>query len=822
MRSPAFLEKLRQDTRYALRGMRFSPTLTLTVGVILAICIGANTAVFSVVDSVLLRPLPFPAPRQLYWISERFGLMQNAFSTGPDYYSLRQENRVFAEVAAYDTTTMNWSGQDRPEQLLAAQVTPSFFDVFKTRPLLGRYFSEEEQGSNAPPVVVLSFAFWKHHFGGNRNVLGRTILLDGLSRSVIGVMPQGFDYPRGSQVWKPLDMDAATQLPRSMSRPMRNVLIVARSKAGETPRTVALDLNRLTAQIRREYPAQMQASEFLRYMKISGIALQDQLTANLRPAILLLSAAVFLVLVITCANLANLLIARTLSKKRELAVRLALGSGRGRIVQQVLWESVMLALPGGVAGALLAIAAVRLLNVFQPLALENYPVISLDWPTLAFSLGLVLLTGLVFGLAPAITAAQTDLQDALKAAGATQSGGSGAVGLRRGLIVLELVMSLTLLLGTALLARSYLKLSSVELGFRPEKLLTLRFNLRGEPYGTAGAQIAYYRDVLARVEQLPDVRTASVGADIPLDQEQPWSELRYQVGGRPPVPLAQQPSANTTVVSAGYFRTLGIPLKRGRLFGPQDTPNVSPRVLVNEALARQVFPGEDPIGKKIVFGRPDEAPWTIVGVVGTVRGSQLAAQPPPLFYSCLCQSQSRFLTNLALFVRTNGDPHATAHNIEAQIFSVDRHQPVSDVRTMQERLAISLAPQRFHLTLIGFFAGIALILSALGTYGVLSYLVARRRREIGIRLAVGAQPGHIVRMILRESCSLIAISLPIGLAIAWALRHTLQSMLYGIPTSDAVSFMAAPLALVLTALLASAIPARRAARTDPITTLRDE
>ncbi|HEX4167656.1 MAG TPA: FtsX-like permease family protein, partial [Bryobacteraceae bacterium] len=419
-------------------------------------------------------------------------------------------------------------------------------------------------------------------------------------------------------------------------------------------------------------------------------------------------------------------------------------------------------------------------------------------------------------------AAQVDLQDAMKAAGATQSGSRGAMRLRQALVVIELVTSVTLLLGTALLARSFLKLSSVPLGFEPTKLITLRFNLRGRPYASSSAQINYYRDVLARIKQLSAVRSASVASDVPLDEAQPWSELRFQIGGRPPAPLAEQPRANTKLVSAGYFGTLGIPLKRGRLFSPFDTPGASHPVIVNEALVRQVFAHEGPIGKQIVFGHPGNAPWTIIGVVGTVRGSHLAAEPPALIYDCLCQSQSPFLTELALFVRTKSNPHQAIHDVEAQIFSVDHSQPLSDVRTMEERLAISLAPQRFHLTLIGFFAGIALILSALGTYGVLSYLVARRRREIGIRLAIGAQPPHIVGMIVRESCVLIAVSLFIGLSISWAFRHYLQSLLYGIPTSDAVSFVAAPLTLAVTALIASAVPARQAARMDPITTLRDE
>jgi putative ABC transport system permease protein len=455
------------------------------------------------------------------------------------------------------------------------------------------------------------------------------------------------------------------------------------------------------------------------------------------------------------------------------------------------------------------------LNIFKPLALENYPPVSVDARTMAFTFGLALLAGLLFGLAPALSAAGINVQDALKSAGPTQSGSRPAVRMRRLLVVLELGMSLVLLIGAALLTRSFLKLANVDLGFRPENLLTLRFNLTGQRYAAGPAQTNYYVNVLERIEQLPSVRAAAVSTDMPLSEEQPYQETRFQVEGRPALPLSQRPTAYDSSVSPSYFHTLGIPLRRGRLFGSQDTLRTGTKIVVNEALVGQVFPREDPIGKRISRS-------TIIGVVGNVRGSHLGAEPDPLIYFCSCQNNSPFQTQMALFVRTAGDPHKAVRDIQAQAYSVDRNEPVFDVATMDERLSDSLAPQRFHLLLVGTFAVIALVLSAIGIYGVMTYLVARRRREIGIRLAVGAQPVQIVNMVTGESFLLILIALAAGLAGAGAVTRYLKSILYGVTALDAVSFTATPLFLAAIALTASFFPARKAAETDPTVILREE
>ena len=585
-----------QDLRYALRGLGRDPMLAATAALILAISIGANTTVFSLVNSILLRPLPYPDSRRVYWIAERMGRDQMEVGLGPDYYSLREENRIFEDVGAYDTTTLNWSGSEKPEQLDAAQVTASFFRVLAAQPMLGRYLAAGEEGKKAPPVVVLSYTFWRSRLGSNPRVVGKTVTLDGLPNTVIGVMPQGFDYPHGTQIWKPLDIEEAEQRPRSVTRPMQFINMLARVKTlktgSEAPRLDA-EMARLTRTIRTEYPKAFETAGFLNGMRISAAPLQQRMTGDLRPALLVLTGAVGLVLLIACANLANLLLARATARRRELAVRMALGSGRSRIVRQVLTESLALALPGGLAGIAVAWLAVAALNAWKPLVLASYPRISIDLPTLVFTFGLTLVTALAFGLAPALAAAGISIQEALKSGGHTHSGGRRATRLRQFLVVAELGVSLVLLIGAGLLARSFLKLSRTDLGFPAENLLTMRLNLTGSRYRTAESQVGFYQDVLGRVGRLPGVRLAAVATDLPLSGEGAFQGMAFTVEGRPPVPMAQRPSTDVTVVSPEFFRTMEIPLRSGRFFDWRDNSTSSDRVLVNEVFARRIFPGEE-------------------------------------------------------------------------------------------------------------------------------------------------------------------------------------------------------------------------------------
>jgi len=814
-----WLDRLTQDLRYAVRGLRRDPMLALTAGLTLAICIGANTTVFSIVNSILLRPLPYPGSGRIYWVSERMG-REAETGTGPDYYSLRDENRVFEDVAAYDQTTVNWTGVEKPEQLDVAQVSPSFFRVMETQPMMGRYLAPEEQGEKAPSVVVLSYAFWRSRLDSDPHVVGRTITLDRVPNTIIGVMPQGFDYPSGTHIYCPLPMDETTQRPRSVTRMMRGVSMLARLRLGVGQTQLATEMSRLTHNIRAEYPREFESRGFLKGMSIHAEPLQERLTGDVRPALLVLSGAVGLVLLIACVNVANLLLARAAARQKELAVRMAIGSHRRRIIQQMLTESVILALPGGLAGIAIASVAVTVLNAWKPLVLVRYPEISMDVSTLAFTVAATLGTGLIFGMAPAVAATGANIYDALKSGGQMHSGGRGATRLRQLLVVAELGVSLVLLIGAGLLFRSFVKLAKTDLGFQAESLLTMRVNLAGLQYAKAAGQKAFYEEVLQRIKQLPMVRRATVSTEIPLGE--PWLLIWvFQIAGHPPLPMAQAPRAGTAMVQRDFFQTLGIPLRSGRIFGFEDTQRSTEKIVVNEAFAREILPGENPLGQRLVVDRRGSQ-WTIVGVVGNIRGSALGAEPEPLIYRCTFQTDSPFETRMGVIVRTTGDPRAAIRAVEGQVYAVDRNQPVFDVKTMDERLANSLAPQRFHLVLIGTFAVIALVLSALGVYGVLSYLVTRRTREIGIRIAMGAQPREVQRLVVGESVVLSALAVVAGLGGAWALTRYLQSMLYGVTALDGATFAVMPVVLVALAIASSVLPAWRASRIDPMTTLREE
>lgn len=814
------IDSLFDDVRYALRGMRRDPVLAVAATATLALCIGANTLVFSLVNSILLRPLPYPGADRILWLSEHVGPESMEVTPGADYYSTAEQGRLFEAAAAYAPFTENWNGIEKPEQLDVVQVTPSFFKVMGGQPLMGRYLASGEEGQKAPAVVVVSYAFWRNRLGADPHAVGSTITLDRLPNTIIGVMPQGYDFPRGTQIWRPLPIDESSQRPRSAMRPQRIVNMLARVKPGVGLRELDSEMVRLTQTIRAEYPKDFETAGYLKGMSITAVPLQKRLTGDLRQALLVLTGAVALVLLIACVNLANLLLARGSARHRELAVRLALGSDRGRVVRQLLTESLLLALPGGLAGAGCAAFTVWLLNVSKPAILVRYPAISIDLRTLLFTFGLTLLTGLIFGMAPALSAARIDIQEALKSGGLGQSSGPRAARLRQVLVVAELAVSLVLLIGAGLLARSFLKLAHTNLGFDPAPLLTLRVNLVGDRYAKSQGQVQFYDNVLERVRRSPMVKAATVTTDLPLSGERPFTGGGIQVEGRAPVPIAQTPIVSTTVVNRDFFRTFGIPLESGRIFDSSDNMQSPDAVVVNRAFVRKIFPVEDPLGRRLLFGR--NGARVIVGVVGNIRGSALGAEPDPVMYRCTCQGGNSFLTRMAFVVRTTGEPRAAIRDVEAQVYAEDRNQPVFGVKTMEERLEDATASQRFQLMLIGSFAGLALVLAAAGVYGVMSYLVTRRTRELGIRIALGARPEDVIRQVLGEDLVLVLVAVAAGMAGALAVTRYLKTMLYGVTVLDAPTLALAPVILAATVMLASLGPARRASRVDPMTALREE
>lgn len=811
------IDNFLQDFRHALRALASDPVLALTAAATLAICIGANTTVFSIVNTVLLRPLPYPGAERLYWISMVAGKLRQDIPSGPDYYVIRKQQRLFEDVGGFSTTTVNWTGLDKPEQLDVGVVTPSFFHVFATAPLLGRYFLPGEEGPNPPRVVVLSYAFWRNHMGADPHMVGKSMVLDGLTHTIVGVMPQGFDFPYGSEIWRPMDMSESTELPVAAQRGIHIVPTLARAKPGVAPKELESETKRLAAECAAVYPPGIWRDDLRRGLTMSAVPLQEHIAGDLRPALLVVTGAVGLVLLIACVNLANLLLARASARQKEFAVRLALGSGRGRVIQQMLTESLVLALPGGLAGVLIAWSAVAFLNATKPAVLARYPLLAIDTRTLAFTMGLTVTTGVIFGMAPAWTAVKISIHDTLKGASRTQSGGHATERLRQILVVTELTVSLVLLIGAGLLARSFVKLATAEMGFKTEHVLTLRLN---RPRNVSSAALrSFSEEVVNRVRQLPMVQIAAASTNLPLSQFNGAVRFGPQ---RHPIPLVRRPYAGYGYVSPDYFRSLGIRLEWGRTFDSRDTERAPAVLVVNEALARTVFPGEDPIGQRLVVGANNDPMGTIIGVVADTRQAALGAEPTPQIYDCMCQNMDRFMTRIALVVRTAGEPHSVIRAVEGQVYAVDHNQPITDVRTMEERVAMSLAPQRFQLVLIGTFAALALLLAAAGVYGVMSYLVTLRTREIGIRIALGARPGQVRSLVVRESLLLVLISALAGLAAAWALTRYVRSMLYGVTTLDALTFTLTPLIMAAIVVMSALGPAVRASRVDPMIALREE
>jgi len=825
------VESLWDDAHYAVRNLRRDPFLALAATLTLAVCIGASTTVFSVANSILIRPLPYPASERIDWISERTGPGQLDVGAAPDYFALRKQNRIFEDLAAFSSPTVNWTGIERPEQLDAANVSSPFFRVLGTQPLLGRYFATEEQGPKAPPVAVLSYEFWRKRMGGDPHILGKSIAIDRLPHTIIGVMPQGFDFPRGSQLWLPAtNLDEATEsFPISPNKPIRIVSMIARRKPGVTPLEAATEMRRLTFMVRALYPEEFRKNGFRQDLTFGASSLQEHLAGQLRPAILILTGAVALVLLIACANTANLLLARAGSRYRELGIRLALGSGRGRIICQMLTESVVLSIPGGAAGIALAWLAVHVLDATKPAILVRYPAISIDWHVLAFTIALMVATSLLFGSFPALSAAGIHIQDTLKSAGFTHSSGRGATRVRKTLVVAEIGVSLILMIGAGLLTRSFLHLAHTELGFRSDHLLSFRVN----PVGFSPFDRNYgpfYSDILDRLQHFPMVRSAALVDDIPLTHGEFPATLIVRVIGRPITALQDRPRVNNNSVSPQFFETLGIPLKAGRVFDTGDFIGVPAArsdlpqresVVVNEAFVHRIFPNEDPLGRQLAFG-PDELNirWTIVGVVGDIRGGALGAEPPSMIYRCTCGAIP--LYRAGFLVRTSVEPASIVRVVEQEVRAVDRDQPISDVKTMDQRRDAALAPERFQLLLLGSFAAIAILLAAAGVYGIMSYLVTRRTREIGIRMAMGARPADILRMVLKETGALVVLAIVAGLGGAWAVTRYMRSMLYGVTALDPTTFVVTSVLLSVTVLIASLGPTLRAVRVDPLSALREE
>lgn len=812
------MESLLQDIRYALRIFRRSPGFTIVAVLALALGIGATTAIFSVVDAVILKPLPYRDPGQLVQIWMRFtgiGIPndQNAVSA-PEFQDL-QHNDSFSHIAAIDDASCNIHIGSMPERVEAGVVSPSLFPLLGVRAQLGRVFLPEEGHPGHERVVLLSDGLWRRRFGADRGVLGRSLVMNGQSNEIVGVLPPGFDTPHGAEVWTPLVFSAADLSPDN--RGSHGLEAIARIKPGLTLAQARADMAAVSRRIMEQNPSY----PYKDYnFAVLLVPLLEQQIGNIKVALWVLMGAVSLVLAIACGNVANLLLARASARQREIAVRQALGVGRWRLTRQLLTESILLALAGGVAGLALAFGALRLLIATSAAGFPRVAETRIDPGVLMFTLLVSLATGILFGLAPAFQAARRATHDTLKEGGRGMAGG-GSQTLRSALVVGELALSLALLAGSGLLIRSFLRLQEVDAGFRADGVLTMRISLPEEKYPKQEQTRAFYRELLERVRQLPGVDAAGAVTGLPLSGTG-WSGTTT-IDTQAVPEKDRTPEADQRPVTPGYFEAMGIALVRGRYFDQRDTETAAPVAIVDETLARTYWPHQDAVGQRIKQGgQRSSAPWrVVVGVVRHVRYRTLESPSRVEFYWPYAQTQFA-LGSLSLAIHTSADPRMLANAVQRQVSALDPDQPVYRIRTMQELMAESVARRRFSMFLLAIFAAAALLLAALGIYGVMSYAVAQRAHEMGIRMALGARGANILWLVLGQSLWLTGAGLLIGLAASLLLTRLLATLLFDVKATDPSTYLCVALFLAAVAQFASFLPAWRATTIDPVTALRQE
>lgn len=798
------------DIRFGLRTLAKTPGTTLAALIALALGIGANSAIFSVVSGVLLKPLPYPEPDRLMSVmnqNPQAGLPRFPLSI-PDFEDFRRQSRSFEGLTAYMTGRFNLTGGDRPEAIQGAAVTAGFFHVLRMEPVLGQAFRPEEERPGGAKVVVLSDGLWRRRFGADRQVIGRGVTLDGESYTVIGVAPPGMDFPEKRELWVPLTLDGKP------SRGAHYLSVVGRLKQGATLEQARTEMTEIAGRFERQYPDSNTGWGTV------VIPLAELEVEDIRTALLILLVFVGFVLLIAIADVANLLLARVASRDREIALRTVLGAGRGRLVRQMLTETLILFLAGGAVGLLLAAWGVRALVALDPEGIPRSGEIHLDGRVLLFTLAVSLGTGLLCGLVPALTVAGRQLGESLKEGGRAVAGGVRGRLVRDALVLVQVALTLALLLGAGLLIRSFARLRSVDPGFRPQGVLTAGMDLPPVKYPDRQRQTAFYQALLARVRALPGVEQAGVFFPLPLGGDDML--LAFNVAGRPIPPPNQEPAASVRSVTPGALEALGIPLRRGRLFTDRDDASAPLVLLVNEALAAQIWPRQDPLGQRITFGsaKNPQARWyTVVGVVGNVRHDALNQAPGPEVYWPHLQNP---LQGPYLVLRGRGDPTRYAAPLRAAVASLDPDLPLNKVAPMTQVVAASLAQSRFKAVLLALFAGLALVLAMVGVYGVISYSVAQRSHEIGIRMALGAQDRQVLGLVVRQGMTQVLIGLALGFAGAWYASRFLAGQIYGLSPTDPLTFVAVPLGLAAVALVANYLPARRATRVDPLDALRQE
>ncbi len=799
------------DARYAVRMLVRQPGFTVVAVLTLALGIGANTAVFTVVNGVLLRPLPYREPARLVQLfNGRNGRMSMTLSP-PNFIDITTQSGIFSAATAMTPSTANLTGAGEPQLIDGANVTVSFFNVLGVVPQLGRGLVDADGNGGGADVVVLSDGLWRRQFGARADIIGSTMRMDGKPFTIVGIAPPDLTVPAGARYWRPLVFK-----PRDVSSSARGAQWIggiARLKPGldlaQANSAMAVVADRLA----RDFPRTNEGRV------MTAVGLQDRIVRNIRPALLILLGAVTLVLLVACVNVASLLLARANGRSREVAVRAALGASRLRLVQQFLAESVVLGLAGGAAGLVVALWATRALVALGPASIPRLGEVGVDWRVLAFTIATAVLTSVVFGLLPALSTTGAGVARAVSTAGRGAVGSSGTR-MRKALVVCEMALAVVLLIGAGLLIRSYQRISTVDPGFSADHLLTFTVALPEQTYKTSADAGRFMQALVAHVADHPGVSHAAGVFGLPLDSTFGASSSFTRLGE---TDSADSPSAGMRMVTPDYFSTLKIPLKRGRAFDARDDENAPEVVAINEEAARRYWPGVDPLGQQLHLGvRMAEARSgmkTIVAVVGDVKSSRLDGTTAPEVYLPYAQHQ---VDSLTIAVRTMGDPMAFVPVARADLASLDRDLPLAGVRTMDEVVGRSIAERRFTMLLLATFACVAVMLAAIGVYGVLAYLVSQRTQEIGVRLAIGATPADVVRLFVREGAGLTLVGVACGLAGAVAVTRTLSSLLFGVTTTDPVTFTAVAGTLAIVALLASYLPARRAARVDPMTALRTD
>ena len=806
-----------QDLRYGLHMLRKAPGFTAVAILTLALGIGANTAIFSVVNAVLLRPLPYPNPRQLVLLPEaspKQGITDAGMSY-PGLLELRDNSRVFSAVAGFVTHALTLTGRGEPSEARTIVVTQNFFSVFDTKPLLGRTLLPSDSERGAAPVVVLSDGMWRSQFGADPKIIGSPATLDMRPYTVVGVMPAEFRTPffdQADQLWIPLVQDPLfsgwmTHPPQTHWMP-----VFARLRPGVSFAAAQAEMDTLSTRLAEEFPEE-------KGWKIQQVQpLQQAIVGDVKSPLLILSCAVGLVLLIACANIANLLLTRATSRSKEIALRVALGAPQRRIIRQLLTESAILGIFGSVAGMVLAYLGVSALISVLPPGLPRIQAIRVDGSALGFALLLSLAASFVFGLAPVLFAAQSDPQTNLRE-GARAGEASGSQRARGILAAVEIALAMVLLVGAGLLMRSFARLTSVSPGFEPNGVVKAMVSLPQFQYSTPLQWSAFATELMTRIQAEPGMQDSACAAPLPIKDGQ--INLPFEIVGNPPLPAGAADTADYVTASPRYFSVMGIPLLRGRLFDSSDSPSSPPVVLISNALARRYFPNQDPLGRHLVFGFPlnGRASREIVGVIGDVHDVSLGKKPEAMMYVPFAQAP---LYGCEVVVRSTLAASAVAAAIRTETHGIDKNLPVTDVATLPGALSASLAEPRFRTLILGLFSTIALALAAVGIFGVISYSVSRRTREIGIRIALGATSASVRRLVVGESAKLVFFGLAAGVPAALVLTRFLSTLLFDVRPADPLTFMGVAVLLALVALAASYIPVRRAMRVDPMVALRDE